>query len=307
MTDPLLHLPLDAIDDTAFPRDRTLLSSGALDELRRSIARTGLRQPIEVCALDSGFDGPTHSPTDGPTHGPTHGPTYGLISGFRRLSAVRALHEMTGDARWSVIPAFLRQPPDRTETLRAMVEENTVREDLSPWELGLVAAAACARGDFPTLDAAVAGLFPCADRTRRQRLRQLATVADELDGLLTDPETLLQSQLLGLAAAINAGLGDLARAALAEAGADAGPARQWQALRPVLAEAEGLPGRAAGAERPTIPGRPRRMLALPQGLLIRREKLPNGWALRFTGPQARDGSLVDDVFDYIERQFMPRT
>jgi ParB family transcriptional regulator, chromosome partitioning protein len=75
---PDIHqIPLAAVDAEAVSRDRTRLDPDAFEELRQSIARTGLRQPIEVFALAE----------------PRAGCTYGLISGFRRLRACRALAE----------------------------------------------------------------------------------------------------------------------------------------------------------------------------------------------------------------------
>ena len=56
---------------------------------------------------------------------------------------------------------------------------------------------------------------------------------------------------------------------------------------------------------PTTSARPRRMLELPQGLIIRRELTPGGYVLRFTGPEAKKGGLMDDVFDLVERWLMP--
>ena len=38
------------------------------------------------------------------------------------------------------------------------------------------------------------------------------------------------------------------------------------------------------------------------GLILRREWLPNGWRLVFTGPEAK-GALLDNVFDMVERMF----
>ena len=47
------------------------------------------------------------------------------------------------------------------------------------------------------------------------------------------------------------------------------------------------------------------MLALKQGLIIRREESPTGYLLRFSGPEARRKGLMDDVMDQIERWFQP--
>jgi ParB family chromosome partitioning protein len=36
--------------------------------------------------------------------------------------------------------------------------------------------------------------------------------------------------------------------------------------------------------------------------MIRRERTPEGWNLRFTGPDAT-GPLMEDIMDYVEQQF----
>ncbi len=71
---------------------------------------------------------------------------------------------------------------------------------------------------------------------------------------------------------------------------------QWTTLRPVLLDV---------LREPTDPKthRPRRHLRLPQGLTITREPTPTGWLLRFSGPQARSGGLIDDVLDKVEEWF----
>ena len=51
---------------------------------------------------------------------------------------------------------------------------------------------------------------------------------------------------------------------------------------------------------------PGRLLTLQQGLTIRREICHNSWILRFTGPEACSGGLIDDILDHIERQFQPK-
>ena len=40
------------------------------------------------------------------------------------------------------------------------------------------------------------------------------------------------------------------------------------------------------------------------GLKIRRELAPEGWLLRFTGPEAT-GELMEDIMDEVERLFRP--
>lgn len=95
--DGQIHLmALDAIDADAIPRNRTATDPAAFEALVLSIARGGLRMPIELfrLAADSGA------------------PAYGLISGHRRLSAFRHLNELRAGADFAAIPALLRNPYD---------------------------------------------------------------------------------------------------------------------------------------------------------------------------------------------------
>lgn len=272
-----------AIDDTRLTRDRAGLDEAAMTELRISIAATGLRLPIEVYAL----------PEPNPPY------RYGLISGLRRLAAFRALHELTGQDRYTTIPAFLRTPGSLVEAMTAMVEENEIRAGLSPWERGRIAHIAQTQGLFGTVEEAVHTLYPAANRAKRARLRALAYLAGELDGYLTAPEQLSQNQALRLAAAIQAGFGEVIRTALTESSLD-GPDGQWALLAPILAEAETPP---AATPRPR-PGCPRRVFTPRRGLTIRREMTRDGWTLHFTGREATSG-LLDTIFDEIERMFGP--
>jgi len=280
MPDRLLSLPLSRIDAEALPRDRTRLDEAALDELTRSIAASGLRQPIEVWRLSR----------------PRGAHRYGLISGLRRLTACRSLN-------LPKIPAFLRTPASIPEALAAMVAENEVRAEVSPWEKGRILVEAVALGLFDTLDAAVAGLHPHLTRQNQARLRSLAHLVETLPPGLTAPEQLTQRQCLRLTAALRAGFGELIAQTLRDS-ADTSAETQWSRLLPLLAEAEGAPEDFPDPQGPT-PTRPRRLLHLKQGLTIRRERSPQGWALRFSGPEARRGGLMDDVFDAIEKWFQP--
>ncbi len=279
MPDPLLDLALTQIDADALPRDRCASDPAAAEELWRSILKSGLRQPVEV------FE----------NRGPHAAAPYALISGHRRLAAVRHLHEVMGLPAFATIPAFVRAPATLPAALMAMVEENDIRAELSPWEKGRICVTTRDQGHFPTIDAAIAALYPNAAPTRRSRLRALALLADELDGHLTAPETLSQNQALRLAAALRSGFSDLIRHALATAQAKSGP-EQWALLQPILLEAE------ASLRDPTpyAPGRPRRLLRPRDDLAVRRERAPEGWVLRFTGPEAT-GMLMDSLMDEIER------
>ena len=268
------QIPTHLIDAEALPRDRTHLDASALQELRLSIATHGLRTPVEVYATDTG---------------------YALISGFRRLSAYRALHTLTQNPVYATIPATILTPKTTTEALTLMVEENDIRADLSPWEKGRIAVASRNEGHFPTIDAAIAALYPNADKMRRSRLRALAMLVEELDGTLTNPETLSQRQALRLAAALRAGFEAVIRTALEESHTRT-PESDWTLLQPILDEAE----QSLKDPTPYRPGRPRRVVRLRAGLTVRRELAAEGWVLRFTGPEAT-GMLMETVLDEVER------
>ena len=281
------HISPFDIDADALPRDRTTLDDAALAELEMSVLLTGLRQPIEVWKFST-----PRTDENGA------GPTYGLISGMRRLTVFRRIHKNNPEAR---IPVFIRRPTDIPDAMAKMIAENETRAEISPWEKGRLIVQAVDEEIFPTLDAAVNGLYPTLNKQRRARLRAIAEVVFEIgDRLLTHPETLSQTQLTRIAAAIRNDLGPLIAHALQHS-ADRSPAGQWNILRSILEEAE------AEAREPQFAcayraGRPRRMVQPRRDLHIRREKTPEGWNLRFTGPDA-NGPLMEDIMDYVESQF----
>ncbi len=179
-----------------------------------------------------------------------------------------------------------------------MVVENDIRADVAPWDQARIAVEATG-GVFPTLDEAVTHLYRSATRQRRSRIRAIADVVLAYEGLLREPHTLNAHRLLRLAAATRAGLEDVIQHALKESRAKSA-ASQWQVIEPILKEAE---GEAAGrAEEDPRPGYPRRIRRVRATLSIRRELAPEGWTLRFTGPDAT-GPLMSDIMDEVERMF----
>lgn len=284
------HIPLTQILTDALPRDRATLEPAALAELQSSIATDGLRQPIEVWRLSAPqFD----------ENGA--GCEYGLISGLRRLTATRNLAAYRPQD-YPTIPAFLRTPKDIPAALAAMVAENEIRADPSPWDKGRILVQVVQEGHFPTLDAAVTALHPNAPRQKRARLRACASVVEELDGQFTTPDDITERQMIRLAAALRGGFSDLFHQILKET-RGRNLATQWSALLATLVEAER--GEEDIPATPTRCARPRRLLELKQGLIIRREESPQGYALRFSGQEARRKGLMDDVMDHVERWFQP--
>jgi ParB family transcriptional regulator, chromosome partitioning protein len=285
-----VHLiPLAEIADDALPRDRTGLDAEPLRELRDSILASGLRMPVELFELPE----------------PRGERRYGILSGFRRVAAFREIHGFVQADEWARIPAFLRAPAGLGAALAAMVEENEIRADLSPWEKGRIALVARDAGSFPTIEAAVDALYPTADATRRSRLRTIARLVESLDGTLTDPEKLTLRQLLRLANACRNGFTTLIQTALEQSSMRT-PEHQWQLLQPVLAESERFtrddPDHEPGPDAANR-GRPRRLVRLgSRRIIIRREMARDGYLLRFTGRDATSG-LLDEVLDEIERLF----
>ncbi|MEZ5721409.1 MAG: ParB N-terminal domain-containing protein [Paracoccaceae bacterium] len=104
------HIPLAEIDEHALPRDRSVIDSAALDELTASIRAGGLRLPVELFATVAG---------------------YGLLSGYRRLMAFRRLEELHGQP-YAAIPALIRPAADLLDSFARVVEENDIRQGLTP-------------------------------------------------------------------------------------------------------------------------------------------------------------------------------
>jgi ParB family chromosome partitioning protein len=171
-------VPLGAIDTDHLPRDRVALEPAAMSELIASIRAYGLRTPLELVRL-----------SEDPTR-------YGLISGWRRLHALRALFAETGEARFGTALALVRTPPTAADAYVAMVEENEIRADLSHYERGRIAVVAAGQGAYASVEAAVAGLFASGSKAKRSKIRSFALIHEELGDLLTAGSSL--GERLGL-------------------------------------------------------------------------------------------------------------
>lgn len=266
------NIMLLMIDQRALRRDRLHLDRDALEELKGSIRENGLRMPIEV------FPSPKEPGAEA---------SYSLISGFRRLTAFKELHDETTDPRYSSIPCFVRPMEDHWEAFKAMIEENAVRHDLSPWEQGSAVYYAVKEGKYDNVEQATEFLFPHASRQKRAKIRMISRAVADGKDYFRDPTQLSERQCVRLGSAIDAGFGDLIQAALNDCDNPL-PGHRWKLVEPYLQENETL----TFSQKP-ITKKPTRMAEVKPGVMVRRAKTAEGWALHFSGKKLTDQDVED--------------
>ena len=183
----VLRLPLDKIEVAWLIRDRTHPGTSGDPEftaLLDSMRRNGQRNPIEVVETGQG--------------------RYGLISGWRRLTALRHLHEESGDERFATVLAFVRQPASSEEAYIAMVEENEIRLGLSYYERARIAAKSVEAGVYPNTKAALQSLFASASRAKRSKIGSFLALYWVLGDDLRFPQALTERLGLSLAKCLEA-------------------------------------------------------------------------------------------------------
>lgn len=187
----VVELPLGDIAPDHLMRDRIPVEDEEMVALRTSIRAHGQRTPIEVTPLGAGTSGSALP--------------YGLISGWRRLAALKALFAETGDVRFATIQALIRRPESAQAAYVAMVEENEIRVGLSHYERARVAALSVKRGIFETEKSALLSLFATASRPKRSRIRSFLEVYHALDAQLRYPAHIPERLGLRLVDLIRAG------------------------------------------------------------------------------------------------------
>lgn len=252
----MLDLPLSDIEADALVRDRMAIDPEELEELTASIARNGLRLPIEVFARQG------------------DGAPWGLLSGYRRLMAVRAL---AADGQPARIKAVVREPEAMGGAFAAMIEENEIRAALSHYERGRIAVIAAQQGAFPNAEAAVDALFPVASKAKRSKIRSFALIFEELGDMLRFPDQIREKDGLRLAQALRDGAETRLREALARQ-VPATPEDEAALIADVLAALD------APSPDPRKGGRPRRVsgpkVVLGSGLVIEAQQDAKGWSIR---------------------------
>ena len=180
----VLDLPLSAVEATHLQRDRMHMDPDDMASLKASIRDRNQQMPIEVVALAGG--------------------RYGLVSGARRLSALTALFQETGDARFATVKALLRPFDAAPEAYLAMVEENEIRADLSFYERGRLAHEAARIGVFDSPAAAVRMLFQHAPAPKRSKILSFVALHEALGDVLRFPEAIPEKLGLALVKAMDA-------------------------------------------------------------------------------------------------------
>ncbi len=221
-------LPLDAIETGHLVRDRIAFDAAEMASLRDSLAARGQQVPVEVVTLADG--------------------RFGLISGLRRVMALRDLGEET-------VLAIIRQPDSSAEAYLAMVEENEIRAGISFYERARLAAEAARLGLHASPQAAIAALFSSASPAKRSKIGSFVRVHDALGAALRFPAAIPERLGLALAAALDARpalaaelTAELADAAPGDAGAEraileaALKTPAWRKTEPGASPAEIAPG-----------------------------------------------------------------
>ena len=281
------ELPVAEIDADAMIRDRTVLDEDEMLELRQSIAANGLRLPIEVYEL---------------AEPRADGVRFGLVSGYRRLMAVRALHGLTEENKYATIRALVRPQSEADAAFVAMVEENEIRSELSQFERGRIAVISAQQGAFVNVEEAVNRLFANASKAKRSKVRSFALIFEELGDMLTFPEALSEKRGLRLAQALRQGFEKQLREALA----DLSPAEsenEWSGIEPVIAEAENGPRPVRRGGRPKTAKsasgwKNADVLETSAGITLRKKRDGQGFVMRFEG-KGMDDELMDSLMEEI--------
>lgn len=260
----VLSLPLDQVEAGYLVRDRIASDPEEMAALVESLRARGQQTPIEVAQI-----------------GPDR---YGLISGWRRLSALRQLAAKEGETV-SVL-ALLRKPDQASDAYIAMVEENEIRVGLSFYERARIAAKAVEAGVYPDDRSALRALFAAASRAKRSKIGSFLAVVRALDGVLRYPETIGERLGLQLAQALEA---DAQLAPRLAADLSTRPASDAAAEQARIAK-------AMQSSKPALTALTETIEPIP-GLRLRQEK----GRVVLEGPRA-DAALAERLAEWLKTQ-----
>jgi len=280
----ITEIPTDAINADAMIRDRAVIDADELSELRISIRASGLRLPIEVYETEDGF---------------------ALLSGYRRLLAVRELHDIYDEPQYKKIKAIVRPKADIATSFSAMVEENEIRANLSHYERGRIAVIAAQQQAFASTDVAVTQMFKAASAAKRSKIKAFAEVFEVLGDLLRFPQALSERRGLRLSNALRQGAEDPLRDAL-EAGQGTTPDLEWSVLEQIIKDVEAGPAKVAKMGRPKAQApagwKNNSTLQLSSGITLRKVATAEGYAIHFSGERMHP-DMIDTAMDKLRYYF----
>lgn len=285
----ITEIGLDSIELDHIMRDRMVVEASEIEELKTSIRANGLRLPIEVVALEAG--------------------RYGLISGWRRVTALQQMQAEDPEGQYTV-KAFIRPPYEAGALYTAMVEENELRAQITPYERGRIAVMSARLGAFVDTEAAIETIFAAASKAKRSKIRSFALVHDELGDMLQFPTDLSERNGLRLAFALREGFGEKLRAAL-RGSPRSGPTYEWALLEPIARAAEAVE-RLPDIAHVNRGGRPRKQFtrplgnteALANGITMEGVYHEDGYSIRLRG-RVVDAEMVDLLMDQLRRLLSP--
>lgn len=253
-------IPLAQIDQTYLVRDRVVVDGEEMEALKNSLQARGQQTPIEVVALEEG--------------------AYGLISGWRRLQALRALGAET-------VNAIITAPRDAPDAYVAMIEENEIRVALSYFERARIVVKAVEGDVFDSDKKALQTLFSSASRAKRSKIKSFIPVASQLGHALQFPTQMGERMGLQLSKVLlsDARAAGQIATALREASCDRFDAEQ-KVLNQCLKRLAGSESSGKGAA-PKVK-RVRSVAPVP-GILVSTE----GRSITMRGPRVDSALLAD--------------
>ena len=188
------HIALDLIDADYLVRDRIAADPDEMAVLMTSLRARGQQTAIEVTAIENG--------------------RYGLISGWRRLTALRILQD--DDPAIDTVLAVVRDASDAADIYVAMVEENEIRVGLSHYERARIVVRAVDLGVYPSDKAGLTALFGSVPRAKRSKIGSFMRIVRSLDDDLRFPTGLSERSGLALAQVLDANTINRLRKALTQ-------------------------------------------------------------------------------------------
>lgn len=176
-------LELARVDDSYLVRDRIEQDEDEMGALMNSLRARGQQTAIEVIKLPL----------------PKGVFTHGLISGWRRLTALRRLYAETKDPKFAKVRVRTITPQNAQAAYVAMVEENEIRVNLSLYERARITIHAMRVSVYPTRRIALRGLFGSTTSSRRSKIGTFIAVVDAFDDMLKFPTAITEKLGLSLA------------------------------------------------------------------------------------------------------------